>query len=43
MEFITDMFPWFSVTAFNIGWTAIVVWWFIGLTIGWCFDVIRKS
>lgn len=43
METISDLFPWFDVTAFNIGVALIIAWWFMGLSVGWLFDMIRKS
>ncbi|WP_257721619.1 hypothetical protein [Desulfomicrobium orale] len=43
MNVIADLFPWFDVTAFNFGVAVILAWWFIGVTVGWLFDLIRKS
>lgn len=40
---LSQIWPWFDPDAFNVGAAMVLGWWFTGLTVGWVFDLIRKS
>lgn len=40
---LQNIWPWFDPDAFNIGAALVIAWWFVGVTVGWVFDLIRKS
>lgn len=43
LDWLIEIWPWFDPDAFNIGAAVVIAWWFTGVTIGWLFDLIRKS
>jgi hypothetical protein len=40
---LVDVWSWYDPDAFTIGASLVLAWWFVGLTVGWVFDLIRKS